>query len=157
MTGADQARETAHNENRSNIQIIKTETEAELERIKKHLNELYSREADALRTSRDHAEMERDGLRVENERIKDALNGITQDLAVIKSQKDAECSEAASRAAHAELEAKRNQLAKNELERALDKAGDSLFILYILTLSGQTIVQVYKLRFCLKYTWIRFL
>ena len=63
MTGADQARETAHNENRSNIQMIKTETEAELERIKKHLNELYSREADALRTSRDHAEMERDGLR----------------------------------------------------------------------------------------------
>jgi len=122
LTGADQARETAHNENRSNIQMIKTETEAELERIKKHLNELYSREADALRTSRDHAEMERDGLRVENERIKNALNGITQDLAVIKSQKDAECSEAASRAAHAELEAKRNQLAKNELERALDKA-----------------------------------
>ena len=63
MTGADQARETAHNENRSNIQLIKTETEAELERIKKHLNELYSREADALRASRDHAEMERDGLR----------------------------------------------------------------------------------------------
>ena len=69
--------------------------------------------------------------RVENERIKNALNAITQDLAVIKSQKDAECSEAASRAAHAELEAKRNQLAKNELERALDKVWVNHFELYL--------------------------
>ena len=63
---------------------------AELERIKKHLNELYTREAEALRNSRDHAELERDSLRTENERLKNSISAINQDLAVIRSQKEAE-------------------------------------------------------------------
>merc|ERR1711892_1352971 len=53
--------------------------------------------------------------------LKKGTASISQDLAVIRSQKDADCAAANQRAAHAKLEAKRIQLARNELERTVER------------------------------------
>merc|ERR1712168_993641 len=121
LIDADQVRKRANDEQTNQIASLKTETEIELERIKKHLHDLFSREADALKSARDHAERERDNLRFENNQLKATISQIQQDLSVLTSQRESESSESNKRVANAELEAKRYLLSKNELERVLDR------------------------------------
>lgn len=83
-------RKRANDEQTNQIASLKTETEIELERIKKHLHDLFSREADALKSARDHAERERDNLRFENNQLKTTISQIQQDLSVLTSQRETE-------------------------------------------------------------------
>lgn len=115
ITGTDRVRSEVHKERQNQIQSLKIETDSELMRIKQNLQELYSRENNALRESRDCVTNERDNLRIENDRLKDQLRNSQQDIIALRSSQAAQFSEFKTRVQTAEMESRRAALAKSRL------------------------------------------
>ena len=115
ITGTDRVRSEVNKERQNQIQSLKIETDSELVRIKQNLQELYSRENNALRESRDCVTNERDNLRIENDRLKDQLRNAHQDVTALRSSQAAQFSEFETRVQTAEMESRRAALAKSRL------------------------------------------
>ena len=115
ITGTDRVRSEVNKERQNQIQSLKIETDSELVRIKQNLQELYSRENNALRESRDCVTNERDNLRIENDRLKDQLRNAQQDVIALRSSQAAQFSEFETRVQTAEMESRRAALAKARL------------------------------------------
>ena len=122
IKGTDSARAEAQKERQSQIESLKSETDSELSRIKQNLHELYGRETAALRESRDAVLSERDNLRIENDRAKEQLRAIEHELVALRSSGQSQRAESDSNLAHAQLEARRAGMAREELQSALDAA-----------------------------------
>jgi len=122
ITGTDRVRSEVNKERQNQIQSLKIETDSELVRIKQNLQELYSRENNALRESRDCVTNERDNLRIENDRLKDQLRNAQQDVIALRSSQAAQFSEFETRVQTAEMESRRAALAKQDLQNALETA-----------------------------------
>jgi hypothetical protein len=122
ITGTDRVRTQVNSERQNQMGKLKLETDSELNRIKQNLHDLFSRESNALREARDAALNERDNLRMENERIKEQISLTQQELLSIKSAQEAKMSQMETRVHHAQLESKRANMVKRELDEVLDAA-----------------------------------
>lgn len=120
LSGTSEARMSANAERKEHVEKLKLETDQELNRIKQDLSQLYSRENAVLREARDQAQHEKENLELANQRLRESLSSVQNELTETRATHKLRESELTTSFQSLQLESKRHQLAKTELRDALE-------------------------------------